>query len=142
MGVVQTVHSSGPPQHLQYQPRRLQGVLISSLFVVNSLLAIDLLSKLRCSHEHLLRQSRVLGHDVRDFLKVMKTTHFYVLSSSVILSRIVGDLHSSLLESGMNKDDENVVERDNDDKNSKHVVQNGTSREENRTQASRSNTGN
>ena len=66
-----------------------------------------------------------------------KGIHYYVLSSSIILSRIVGDLHSSLLESGMNKDDENVVERDNDDKNSKHVVQNGTSREENRTQASR-----
>lgn len=56
-----------------------------------------------------------------------KGIYYYVLSSSVILSRIVGDLHSSLLESGMNKDDENVVERDNDDKNSKHVVQNGTS---------------
>ncbi len=79
-----------------------------------------LLSKFRRSNQHLLGQSRVILHDIGDFLLITRQLDTYALTSSIVLRGIIGNLTLAILEGRMtekNKDIVSSIQNNNDTQN-------------------------
>ena len=76
-----------------------------------------LLSKFRRSNQHLLGQSRVILHDIGDFLFIIWLENTYTLASGVVLRGIISNLTLTILEGRMTEKNKNIVGciKENDD---------------------------